>query len=619
MLARSIAAPFTIWSWQLLLLALCILSCVRQTVGNPSIPDDVTTKRPENENQHVFSAIINVHNDGSAGHTTLISPSDGARKRIDTLSAMTNALDVMQEEYFEVWQGIWPTGIDWTSAVLGTHISAALSTLSTSLDYVVISELALSPAEKAHENLINRYFSQLVASYFGQDHFRLRNEAYDDMLWVVLGWLESIKFIELHSDLHYKEPQRPLEKDTSKHSSWYGKQWISSFAHRARIFWDLASKGWDTCLCDGGMIWSPHLTPYKNAITNELFITASISMYLYFPGDNNPAPFIDATGPPVGPRDPKYLAAAIEAYKWLNSSNMTDEKGLYVDGFHISGWERHPLNGTQRNTKCDSRNNMVYTYNQGVLLSGQRGLWEATGTRSYLEEGYELITSVINATGYDLKRDKPYDDWTKNPPDQDLGKWYGLGRSGIMEEGCDSEGYCSQDAQTFKGIFFHHLTLFCAPLPPLSVLPGETVDVREFDDLKTWHHDSCAQYGAWIRRNADAAMTTRDDSGRFGMWWGAPFGSDYSRVIEPQPELPKEAVDYRNRGVPKDRTWQDHGPSEGSRQHTIVDLGQGVSNPSSVRTARPKDANDRHRGRTVETQSGGLAVLRALWEVVDVR
>ena len=28
----------------------------------------------------------------------------------------------------------------------------------------------------------------------------------------------------------------------------------------------------------------------------------------------------------------------------------------------------------------------------------------------------------------------------------------------------------------------------------------------------------------------------------------------------------------------------------------------------------PCDLNDRGRGRTVETQSGGLAVLRAMWE-----
>jgi hypothetical protein len=617
MSSRSIvSAPFATRLWQLVLLLLCILLYAPHIAGSPSNPGDLTTKRLD-ENQHVFSkAMPNVHDDDTDAQPNLMAHSNKPHKHIDTLPALMMALDVMQEEYFEVWQGIWPTGIDWTSAVLETQISAALSTLSTSFAYTATTESNLSPAEKAHENMINRYFSQLVASYFGQDHFRLRNEAYDDMLWVVLGWLESIKFIELHSDLHYKDPQWPIERDSSKQHSWYGKQWIPSFAHRARIFWDLASKGWNTSLCDGGMIWSPYLAPYKNAITNELFITASISMYLYFPGDDNPAPYMADTGPPIGPRDPRYLAAAIEAYKWLYLSNMRNEQGLFVDGFHVSGWERHPINGSKQNTKCDSRNNQVYTYNQGVLLSGQRGLWEVTGAKSYLEEGHELISNVIDATGWDLKHDRLYPD-LRNKTNPHLGQWHGIGRSGVLEEDCDRLGYCSQDAQTFKGIFFHHLALFCVPLPPHYLLPGENLDIREFQALKTWHYESCARYGRWIRQNAEAAIATRNEDGKYGMWWGAPSGGNYSWVADPESKVPKKAVDYRNRGIPKDRTWQDRNPNKGSQHHLVADDGQHVTSPLAMRAATQGDANDRGRGRTVETQAGGLAVLRALWEIVD--
>jgi hypothetical protein len=615
MSSRSSApAPFAAWLGQLFLLLLCILLYAPHIAGSTSNLDDLTTKRPDNENEHILSkAVPNVHNDGAAAQPNLMAHSDKPCKHIDTLPALVMALDVMQEQYFEVWQGIWPTGIDWTSAVLGTQISAALSTLSTSFAYTATTVSNISPAEKAHENMINRYFSQLVASYFGQDHFRLRNEAYDDMLWVVLGWLESIKFIELHSDLHYKDP---LGRDSSKQHSWYGKQWIPSFAHRARIFWDLASKGWDTSLCDGGMIWSPYLAPYKNAITNELYITASISMYLYFPGDDNPAPYMTDTGPPIGPHDPRYLAAAIEAYKWLNLSDMKNDQGLFVDGFHVSGWERHPINGTKPNTKCDRRNNQVYTYNQGVLLSGQRGLWEATGARSYLEEGHELIFSVINATGWDLKHGKPYPD-RRNKPDPHLGQWHGIGRSGVLEEDCDRLGYCSQDAQTFKGIFFHHLSLFCAPLPPHYLQPGETLDVHDFQALKTWHYESCARYGGWIRQNVEAAIATRNEDGKYGMWWGAPTGGNYSWVADPESKVPKEAVDYRNRGIPKDSTWQGPIYNEDSRQHAVADLSHQITSSLLIEAVRGEDANDRGRGRTVETQAGGLAVLRALWEIVD--
>ncbi|KAI9873243.1 MAG: hypothetical protein M1830_000669, partial [Pleopsidium flavum] len=38
---------------------------------------------------------------------------------------------------------------------------------------------------------------------------------------------------------------------------------------------------------------------------------------------------------------------------------------------------------------------------------------------------------------------------------------------------------------------------------------------------------------------------------------------------------------------------------------------------ANVRREGRRDWNDRGRGRTVETQSGGLAVLRALQELVD--
>lgn len=524
------------------------------------------------------------------------------------LQVLLDALDVLQVDYFATWQGIWPTSIDWTSAVIGTYLSSALITLSSSF-----SSLSSS---KANENLVSRYFSQLVASYFGQNAFALRQEAYDDILWVVLGWLESIKFINVHSSLHY-------DIRLAKSEHWYGEQWIPAFAHRARIFWELASQGWDTTLCGGGMIWSPYLLPYKNAITNELWISASVSMYLYFPGDDNTSPFGVASGRAVfnttdlpAPHDPKYLEAAIEAYKWLYTSNMTDAKGLYVDGYHISGYNRgSSKNNSSTNRRCDSRNEMVYTYNQGVLLSGQRGLYEATGVRSYLEDGHRLIADVIAATGWNLDSNVPYEVHDGPTTRPRLGKWHGLGRSGILEEACDAPGYCSQDAQTFKGILFHHLTQFCGPLPTHLVLPSKDIFLSKgtaYEDEKRWHDEQCKLYGQWIRHNANAALTTLDHEGRFGMWWGAPSGSS-ADDIDAEVELPKEAVDYRNQGVPErweQRRRDGRRAGDGDKYGDYDTLGKEIG---------LRDLNDRGRGRTVETQGGGVAVLRALWELVDKR
>lgn len=325
------------------------------------------------------------------------------------------------------------------------------------------------------------------------------------------------------------------------------------------------------------MNWNPNLIPYKNAITNELYTAASIAMYLYFPGDNNSAPFLSSntreeTDSPAKIHDPVHLENAIKAYKWLKDSHTQNPwSGLYQDGFHIHGW-RKLRNGTidPGTGNCDELNTMVYTYNQGVILSASRGLWMATGARSYLDDGHALIESVVKATG-----------WPNHGT-----TWHGLGRGGIMEEFCDHNGQCSQDGQTFKGIFFLHLTEFCRPL---WAYEEELMSMRVngYDRaVYRYHLSRCAAYGKWIAHNAQAAKATKDKKGRFGMWWTVVEPDDDDMYnIRRSTVLPPDAVDHLN-------------PSSGSPANDPI---------------RGSDLNDRGRGRTVETQSGGLAVLRAHW------
>jgi len=153
-------------------------------------------------------------------------------------------------------------------------------------------------------------------------------------------------------------------------------------------------------------------------------VAASISMYEHFPGDNFTAPWLNSAAFPGN--DPAHLEAAMRGYKWLIDVNMTNSLGLFVDGYHIDSTK-------PGNTKCDLRDEMVYTYNQGVLLTGQRGLWSVSGSASYLEDGHRLIQSVIRATGWNLKENKPVDDLKHLGPGQ-LPLWHGLGRGGILEE-----------------------------------------------------------------------------------------------------------------------------------------------------------------------------------------
>lgn len=567
------------------LLFLLILSLVGISIGSP---ENYGKEERQQREQQPLGRIVET--------------AQTANPNPHTIPILLDALDVLESEYFEVWQGVWPNSIDWTSAVIGTYLAATLSTLSTSFKHL--------SSHKVGENIINKYFAQLVASYYGQNAFALRQEAYDDMLWVVLGWVEGIKFINTHSANHYSTDEEEKE--------WHGNQFIPAFAHRARIFWELASKGWDTSLCDGGMVWSPYLTPYKNAITNELFISASISMYLYFPGDSNGSPFglsnpdiyssaLKAAMALESPaHDPKYLAAAVEGYKWLMESNMTDAKGLFVDGYHVSRWRRDRyLEPSERN--CDERNEMVYTYNQGVLLTGQRGLYEATGARNYLEDGHRLISHVIAATGWDLEHGFVLKEVIGKG---NLGQWHGLGRSGIMEEFCDAGARCSQDSQTFKGIWFHHFTAFCQDLPDhlLSGPANNRTYVNGIEEVAQWHREKCGKYAGWIRHNARSALATRDREGRFGMWWGAPVDPGHMPDIV-EVVLPHDAVDYRNEGVPGE--WKEQ--SRIARKRRPTDAEQ------EEKDIKGEDLNDRGRGRTVETQGGGVSLLRALWELVDTK
>lgn len=564
------------------------------------------------------------------------------------LNALLDVFETMQQDYFAPWLGTWPMAIDWTAAVMGTHASGALTTVSRALDLL---PAACRWADRVKENTVTLYFSEILSFYFSQDHFAIRNEAYDDILWVVLGWLETIQFIDLHTSMTSDQVFETMRDymGSHGHEGWYGKIWIPAFAHRARIFWNLARQGWDRDLCGGGMVWNPRLEPYKNAITNQLFISASSAMYLHFPGDWNHAPFFsdaDITNPKhfsrpsandvFNPSDPSFRNFAVEGYRWLEASNMMNTKGLYIDGFHISGWK----DPKSSNRKCDVRNEQVYTYNQGVILTGQLNLWRITGNYSYVEDGHRLIDSVINATGWDLEKHKPIDNnippwddilngwrWTG----QKLPRWHGLGRAGVMEEACDSKGDCSQDAQTFKGIFFHHLTTFCGTHPSRK----DFIETNNYtDEHINLHSKRCSKYEAWLRHNALAMERAKNTEGKVGMWWTAgllglddhlPSGEDFTDLDEPG------AVDYRNDGVPDDPIWrrtptgvtppivplprpeQDVQQKERASKTTTLRHDDGAQT-----SAARQDLNDRGRGRTVETQGGGLALLRAYWEIGNV-
>lgn len=404
-----------------------------------------------------------------------------------------------------------------------------------------------------------------------------------------------------------------INRNTTYAQSDAGQSNIARFAHRAHIFYNIVQNQFDTSLCNGGITWNPELAPYKNAITNQLFLSSSVAMYLYFPGDADSDPYpstnytsrTNATLPPLPPlaaRDPILLDNAKKEWSWFQSHNFTNPQGLVVDGFHIS----------DNQTTCDQRNEMVYTYNQGVMLSGLRLLWEATGDYTYLSDGYGFVKTTIQATG-----------WNANNSSQ-AGEWAGLGRNGIMEDYCDAPANCSQDAQVFKGIYYHHLQKFCAPLPTSTSLIANLTYLAS-PSLAAQHAGECQSYVPWIQHNAYAALQTENSSGVFGGWWGASY---LNKTQQPWPQWakppPAGSWDVRNepslldislwRCNPADRecaSWvEEH---RGVDRRGGIGFGGGTGDMKRMLQdwRQKRDPDNQGRGRTVETHGAGLGVVKA--------
>ena len=237
------------------------------------------------------------------------------------------------------------------------------------------------------------------------------------------------------------------------------------------------------------------------------------------------------------------------------------------------------------------------------MLSGLRQLWEATGDTTYLDDGYALVATVINATGWYA------------PTTSEAMQWAGLGRNGIMEDYCDAPANCSQDNLIFKGVYFHHLDLFCEPLPTdKPLVPGLTHLASA--DLAVGHENKCRSYVPWIEHNAYAALSTRNDSGIIGEWWGANFlNQTQAPSIGFAVPTPHHSIDVWNKlWVRSEPPWSRHSQHPHSQSGNGFQVGRKRRSVRATRSdisKRQSDINDEGLERTVETQGSGLSVVMA--------
>lgn len=155
-----------------LLITLLAVLPLTSTFASPGPPADSALREPLRD-----QLTIDAQHDSppARDHAT---PSAVNSISIDALAELRTALHVLQTSWFEVWVGNWPAGIDWTRAVINTHLVATLSTVSKALHasrngkaYAPLGADALD--EREVENEISLYFTQNVITLSRQVGFLL--------------------------------------------------------------------------------------------------------------------------------------------------------------------------------------------------------------------------------------------------------------------------------------------------------------------------------------------------------------------------------------------------------------------------------------------------------------
>jgi predicted alpha-1,6-mannanase (GH76 family) len=193
-------------------------------------------------------------------------------------------------------------------------------------------------------------------------------------------------------------------------NGWWGLAWIRAYdltrevryLDAAKRIFDNMVTAWDDT-CDGGLWWNED-RQYKNAITNELFLSLAARLHLRSPGD-----------------DDHYLDWALREWRWFSASGMIGQRGLVNDGL-TSG--------------CENNGKPTYTYNQGVVLGGLGDLYEITGDSAFLRLGESIAGAALREL--------------TTPPSAE--------RPGILiEPGEARMAGRREDGSQFKGIFVRNL------------------------------------------------------------------------------------------------------------------------------------------------------------------
>jgi predicted alpha-1,6-mannanase (GH76 family) len=261
------------------------------------------------------------------------------------------------------------------------------------------------------------------------------NGFYDDELWWALAW---IKVYDVTKDEKYLTTAAAIFEDAK--SAWgtspCGGLWLVTHSSREVSLTNILLR-WDKAHTGVG------------AVENELYLTTAAKL---------------ANRLPSTPSGGYYFNEAMKAYTWFINSGLINSNNTINNGLVLS--------------TCKNDGNIVFSYNQGILLSGLAELTWATGDNTYNELANTIATAAIHAL---------------------------TDSNGILHEACEATG-CDGDEEQFKGVFGRNIQFL---VNRATVLPAETRTL----------------FTNFLEVNANAIWADDQASNQLGLVWSGPSGT----------------------------------------------------------------------------------------------
>lgn len=238
----------------------------------------------------------------------------------------------------------------------------------------------------------------------------------------LIDWMQatgSRRYLPLAAEVFEKNLSYELgdfKADSTDDTAWWALAWLRLYdlTHEprylavARIDEAYIHSFWDP-VCGGGVWWDVPQKTYKNAISNELYLSLTAGLHNRIAGDR------------------LYLARARRAWAWLRRSGMINRDHLVNDGLSRQGG------------RCVNNGGATFTYNQGVVLGGLVELARAERDPRPLAAARRIAEAAMTS---------PL-----------------LSPGGIVTEPCEAADACAGDAESFKGIFVRNLGELDRALP----------------------------------------------------------------------------------------------------------------------------------------------------------